>query len=77
MFDLLMRTLLESSQFFSQAHDQPDVFETNDLPESDQHGHNDNEDTSDAVETLHLSANEAFGKFKGKQVRYKVLFLVY
>ena len=26
------------------------------------------EESSDAVETLHISANEAFGKFKGKQL---------
>lgn len=49
------------------AHDQPDVFETSELPESDQHiddvgymGDN------DSVETLHITANEAMGKFKGK-----------
>ena len=59
--------------YIFQAHDQPDVFETNDLPESDQHcdaaGDANPDANSDAIETLHLSGNEAFGKFKGKQVR--------
>merc|ERR1712111_179678 len=47
------------------AVDQPDLYETNELPESDQHQDFDIEE-SDAVETLHISTNEAFGKFKGK-----------
>ena len=51
------------------AHDQPDVFETNDLPESEQNYECEDLDvTSDSVETLHITANEAFGKFKGKNV---------
>ena len=49
------------------AIDQPDIYETEDLPESDQHLDFDIEET-DAVETLHVSATEAFGKFKGKQL---------
>jgi len=50
------------------AVDQPDVFETCELPEADQHHDFDIEESSDAVETLHISANEAFGKFKGKNL---------
>jgi len=38
------------------------------LPEADQHHDFEIEESSDAVETLHISANEAFGKFKGKQL---------
>merc|ERR1712141_520744 len=49
------------------AIDQPDLYETDDLPESDQHLDFDVEET-DAVETLHISATEAAGKFKGKQL---------
>jgi len=49
------------------AVDQPDLYETNELPESDQHQDFDIEE-SDAVETLHISTNEAFGKFKGKNL---------
>lgn len=50
-----------------QASDQPDCYETTGtaLPEADQDWAN-QDSTSDAVETLHVSANEAFGKFKGK-----------
>merc|ERR1739838_233774 len=50
------------------AVDQPDVFETCELPEADQHHEFDIEESSDSVETLHISANEAFGKFKGKNL---------
>jgi dynactin-2 len=50
------------------AHDQPDVFETNDLPESDQAYGSEFDPTSDSVETIHITANEAFGKFRGKNV---------
>jgi len=45
-----------------------DVYETSDLPEADQHmvGHSD--DASDSIETLRISANEAFGRFKGAYI---------
>lgn len=52
-----------------QAHDQPDVFETEDLPEADKFlDFADRADFDDAVETLHLSSAEAFGRFKGKHL---------
>ncbi len=46
------------------------MFETCDLPESDQHLEPESEaaSTSDSVEVLHVSANEAFGRFRGKSV---------
>jgi len=44
-----------------------DVYETSDLPESDQNMIH-YEESTDSVETLHISANEAFGKFKGKNL---------
>ena len=50
------------------ALDQPDVFETNDLPESDQNFSVEFDSASDSVETIQITANEAFGKFKGKNV---------
>lgn len=50
------------------AHDQPDIFETCDLPESDQNYASEFDSTSDSVETIQITANEAFGKFKGKNV---------
>ena len=72
---------------FIQAFDQPDLYETDDLPESDQHLDFDvrpspdifqsslkitliflKVEETDAVETLHISATEAAGKFKGKQL---------
>ncbi|KAJ4442794.1 hypothetical protein ANN_04387, partial [Periplaneta americana] len=47
------------------AYDQPDVYETTDLPESDQNTDY-YEEESDSIERLHISASEAFTKFKGK-----------
>ena len=49
------------------AHDQPDIYETDEhLPECDLH-QPDGEEMSESVETLHVSASDAFGKFKGKK----------
>ncbi|CAH1404468.1 unnamed protein product [Nezara viridula] len=53
------------------AYDQPDVYETSDLPEADQF-HSDfgsgqfQEEDCDAIEQGHISANDAFSRFKGK-----------
>ncbi|KAF5273949.1 hypothetical protein FQA39_LY01064 [Lamprigera yunnana] len=49
------------------ARDEPDVYETNDLPESDQTA-DFFEEESTSVERLQISANEAFNKFKGKTI---------
>ncbi|GLH05964.1 Dynactin subunit 2 [Gryllus bimaculatus] len=49
------------------AYDQPDVYETEDLPEADQNADFYEEET-DSIERLHISANEAFGRFKGKSL---------
>ncbi|XP_012256420.2 dynactin subunit 2 [Athalia rosae] len=54
------------------AYDQPDVYETNDLPESDQFQEYSEED-NDSIERLHISATEAFNKFKGKRLENKGL----
>ncbi|EZA62423.1 hypothetical protein DMN91_003632 [Ooceraea biroi] len=50
------------------AYDQLDVYETSDLPESEQMRIYEEEPDSCCVEQLHISANEAFNKFKGKQI---------
>ena len=55
------------------AHDQPDVFETGDLPESDQHYDDESAEGSSGfidhvVETLHVSASDAMGRFAGKNL---------
>ena len=61
------------------AHDQPDVYETGDLPESEQHYEDDDADQGggggglggimdNAVETLHISASDAMGRFAGKNL---------
>ncbi|XP_012270455.1 dynactin subunit 2 [Orussus abietinus] len=49
------------------AYDQADVYETADLPESDQlRGYP--EDENDSIDKLQINAAEAFSKFKGKRV---------
>ncbi|XP_012233285.1 dynactin subunit 2 [Linepithema humile] len=51
------------------AYDQLDVYETSDLPESEQmRMYCEEEPDSTCVEQLHISAKEAFNKFKGKQI---------
>lgn len=47
------------------ASDQPDVYETNDLPEAEQISAEAYEDQSETVEKLSVSAPEAFSKFHG------------
>lgn len=47
------------------AHDEPDVYETSDLPESEQTA-DFFEEENDPIERIHISSNEAFNKFKGK-----------
>ena len=51
-----------------QVQDQPDVYETSDLPEADQQDLNDVSETSDAIEVLHISASEAHTKFADKML---------
>ncbi|CAB3227267.1 unnamed protein product [Arctia plantaginis] len=47
------------------AYDQPDVYETGDLPEADQPDPIEEEDNEN-IEQLHLSVKDSFNKFKGK-----------
>ncbi|GBP05399.1 Dynactin subunit 2 [Eumeta japonica] len=47
------------------AYDQPDVYETGDLPEADQQEAFEEED-NECIEQLHLSVNDSFNKFRGK-----------
>lgn len=50
---------------FSQAYDQPDVYETGDLPEADQPDPTEEEE-NECIEQLHLSVKDSFNKFKGR-----------
>ncbi|XP_053609676.1 dynactin subunit 2 [Plodia interpunctella] len=47
------------------AYDQPDVYETGDLPEADQ-SDTFEEEENECIEQLHLSVKDSFNKFKGK-----------
>ena len=49
-----------------QVHDQPDVYETSELPESEQYEYHDGIESSDAIEVLHISAPDAHSKFANK-----------
>ncbi|KAA0200804.1 hypothetical protein HAZT_HAZT005832 [Hyalella azteca] len=48
------------------VYDQPDVYETSDLPESEQNERDETLEVSDAVEILHISTKEAHCKFADK-----------
>ncbi|XP_035226105.1 dynactin subunit 2-A-like [Stegodyphus dumicola] len=53
------------------AHDQPDVYETSDLPEAEQGNLSVSDaivDQCESVETLKVSPSDAYNKFKGKTV---------
>ncbi|XP_047029694.1 dynactin subunit 2 [Helicoverpa zea] len=47
------------------AYDQPDVYETGDLPEADQPDPAEEEE-NECIEQLHLSVKDSFNKFKGR-----------
>ncbi|KAJ8966978.1 hypothetical protein NQ314_003201 [Rhamnusium bicolor] len=47
------------------AHDEPDVYEANDLPESEQTADFYEEET-EPIERIHISVGDAYNKFKGK-----------
>ncbi|XP_060528059.1 dynactin subunit 2 isoform X2 [Cylas formicarius] len=47
------------------AHDEPDVYETNDLPESEQVT-DFYEPENEPIERIHISSEDAYNKFKGK-----------
>ncbi|XP_038220734.1 dynactin subunit 2 [Zerene cesonia] len=47
------------------AYDQPDVYETGDLPEADQPEPYEDEE-NECIEQLHLSVKDSFNKFRGK-----------
>lgn len=50
------------------ALDQPDVYETNDLPESDQSNLEGFGDQSETVEKITISTSDAYEKFKGQKL---------
>ncbi|XP_014255733.1 dynactin subunit 2 isoform X2 [Cimex lectularius] len=52
------------------AYDQPDVYETTDLPEADQ-TKEEPEEESESIEHVKINASDAFSKFKGKHLNAK------
>lgn len=49
------------------AYDEPDVYETSELPESEQAA-DFYEEENDPIEKIHITSDDAFNKFKGKYV---------
>lgn len=56
------------------AHDQPDVYETPDAPESETSDFYDEEPSNDSIERLHISTKDSYNKFKGKYLTGNVDF---
>ncbi|XP_045482033.1 dynactin subunit 2-like [Harmonia axyridis] len=53
------------------ALDEPDVYETNDLPESDQVTDFYYEKENEVIERIHIEPDQAFSKFKGKYLNQR------
>lgn len=53
-------------EYQPQVYDQPDVYETSDLPECEQDYTGEGGDSSNAVEVLNISPSDAHARFKGK-----------
>ncbi|XP_055529659.1 dynactin subunit 2 [Wyeomyia smithii] len=56
------------------AHDQPDVYETPDVPESETSDFYDEEPSNESIERLHISTKDSYNKFKGKYLTGNVDF---
>lgn len=61
----IVATTVNLLKYILQAYDQPDVYETGDLPEADQPEPSEEEE-NECIEQLHLSVKDSFNKFKGK-----------
>lgn len=67
------RVSLATDILFPQASNEPDVYETSDLPEDDQAQFESEELCSDSVERIVVNPNAAYDKFKDKRVSTKGL----
>uniref|UniRef100_A0A0K8TMC0 Putative dynamitin n=1 Tax=Tabanus bromius TaxID=304241 RepID=A0A0K8TMC0_TABBR len=56
------------------AYDQPDIYETPDIPEPDTSDYYEEEPENESIERPHLSAKSSYGKFKGKHLEGNVDF---
>uniref|UniRef100_A0A182QJW7 Dynactin subunit 2 n=1 Tax=Anopheles farauti TaxID=69004 RepID=A0A182QJW7_9DIPT len=56
------------------AHDQPDVYETPDVNETETSDYDEDEPVNDAIERLHISTKDSIGKFRGKYLTGDVDF---
>lgn len=56
------------------AHDQPDVYETPDVPEAETSDFYEEEPSNDSIERLHISTKDSYNKFKGKYLTGDVDF---
>uniref|UniRef100_A0A182PC76 Dynactin subunit 2 n=1 Tax=Anopheles epiroticus TaxID=199890 RepID=A0A182PC76_9DIPT len=56
------------------AHDQPDVYETPDVNDTETSDYDEDEPVNDAIERLHISTKDSIGKFRGKYLTGDVDF---
>ncbi|XP_058457917.1 dynactin subunit 2 [Malaya genurostris] len=56
------------------AHDQPDVYETPDVPETETSDFYEEEPSNESIERLHISTKDSYNKFKGKYLTGDVDF---
>ncbi|XP_058833288.1 dynactin subunit 2 [Topomyia yanbarensis] len=56
------------------AHDQPDVYETPDVAESETSDFYEEEPSNESIERLHISTKDSYNKFKGKYLTGDVDF---
>lgn len=56
------------------AHDQPDVYETPDIPDSETSDFYEEEPSNDSIERFHISTKSSYNKFKGKYLTGDVDF---
>lgn len=56
------------------AYDQPDVYETADIPELDTSDYYEEETENESIERLHISTKDSYSKFKGKHLQGNVDF---
>lgn len=65
-FDLTKISLKYFLYFLLKAYDQPDVYETANVPEAETSDYYEEEIENESIERLHLSSKDAHNKFRGK-----------
>lgn len=72
--ELMIQEVANYDVEFSQAHDQPDVYETADVAVIDHSDFYEEETKNDAIERLHINTKISYNRFKGKYLTGDVDF---